>query len=71
YILPLGGANTAEILAALERSRGEIRRLVTAVIDLKFSPELHFAADPTYDRMDEARRLLGSDAVRRDLDGKA
>ena len=68
FVLPLGGANADEILAALKRARGEIRHQVTRIVDLKFSPELRFVLDETFDRMDETRRLLGDEKVRRDLD---
>ena len=34
---------------------------------LKYSPELHFERDQSFDRMDETRRLLDQDAVKRDL----
>jgi ribosome-binding factor A len=67
YVLPLGGRDADRVLAALERSRGELRRLVTRAINLKYSPELRFRLDETFDRMDETRRMLGQDRVRRDV----
>lgn len=68
FVLPLGGVNTEGVLAALERNKYEIRRQVTAQIDLKFSPQLTFQADRRFDQMDRTRDLLGSPEVRRDLD---
>ncbi|MEO0682752.1 MAG: 30S ribosome-binding factor RbfA [Pseudomonadota bacterium] len=68
FVLPLGGAGAEEALAALNRSRGELRRAVTRAVTLKYSPELHFVLDESFDRMDDTRRLLGDDRVRRDLD---
>ena len=68
FVLPLGGVNTEGVVRALTRNRAEIRRLVTAQIDLKYSPELSFEPDLSFDRMDRTRELLGSPAVRRDLD---
>ncbi len=67
FVLPLGGANTDRVLAALERHKGELRRAVTRGIALKYAPELHFLADTSFDRMDETRRLLADPAVRRDV----
>ena len=69
YVMPLGGRDAERVLAALDRARGELRRLVTRAVDLKYSPELRFRLDETFDRMDETRRMLGQDRVRRDLDG--
>jgi len=68
FVLPLGGVNTEAVLRALERNKGELRRTVTRAVKLKFSPELRFQADRSFDQMDETRRLLDSAEVRRDLD---
>ncbi len=67
FVLPLGGIQVDETLVALDRSRRELRRAVTAAVDLKFSPELKFQADTSFDQMDRTRALLSSDAVRRDV----
>lgn len=67
YVLPLGGAGAEAVLAALKRNRGELRRLVSRALTLKFAPELRFELDDTFDRLDEARRLFAQDAVKRDL----
>ncbi|WP_290689767.1 MULTISPECIES: 30S ribosome-binding factor RbfA [unclassified Haematobacter] len=68
YVMPLGGAGQEEALAALRRNRHELRRLVASGLSLKFAPELRFALDETFDRMDETRRLFARDDVRRDLE---
>lgn len=68
FVLPLGGVNTDGVLKALTRNRHEIRRQVTAQIDLKFSPELSFRPDRRFDQMDRTRALLDSPDVRRDID---
>ncbi|KMW58685.1 Ribosome-binding factor A [Candidatus Rhodobacter oscarellae] len=68
YVLPLGGNFREEALDALRRNRGELRRAINKGLTLKFSPELRFVLDESFDRMDETRRLLGQDDVRRDID---
>ncbi|MEM1316031.1 MAG: 30S ribosome-binding factor RbfA [Pseudomonadota bacterium] len=70
FVLPLGGAGAEQALEALNRSRGELRRAVTKAITLKYSPDLRFVLDESFDRMDDTRRLLGEDRVRRDLDAE-
>jgi len=67
YVLPLGGKGRDEMLAALRRNRFELRRAVTKAMTLKFSPELKFEIDETFDRLDETRRLFSDERVRRDL----
>lgn len=68
YVLPLGGKNREEALAALRRNRNELRRLVSKGMTLKYTPELRFEIDETFDQMDATRRLFESEAVRRDLE---
>lgn len=67
FIMPLGGAGRDEALEALRRNKSELRRAVTRDLTLKYAPDLRFLIDETFDRMDETRRLLDRDEVRRDL----
>lgn len=70
YLLPLGGRGADEMLDALHRNKAEIRRAVTKGIDLKYSPDLKFVIDTSFDRMDETRRILSDERVRRDVDAE-
>lgn len=69
YVLPLGGRDREAALEALIRNRSEIRRTVAKGLELKFAPELRFVLDESFDRMDDTRRLLSEERVRRDVDG--
>ncbi|WP_417206229.1 30S ribosome-binding factor RbfA [Antarctobacter sp.] len=68
FVVPLGGENQDDMFDLLDRNKGELRRAVTRNMTLKYSPELRFRLDDTFDRLDETRRLLGDEAVKRDLD---
>ncbi|MCL4105066.1 UNVERIFIED_CONTAM: hypothetical protein GTU68_018773 [Idotea baltica] len=68
YVLPLGGKEQDEALSALRRNRNELRRVVAKKLTLKFAPELRFQLDETFDRMDDTRRMLEQDVVRRDVE---
>lgn len=68
FVLPLGGDGRQEALDALRRNKGELRRAINKGLTLKFSPELRFVIDDSFDRMDETRRILNQEDVRRDLD---
>lgn len=68
YVLPLGGKDADIALQLLSRNKGEIRRAVANGLELKYAPEIRFVLDETFDRMDDTRRMLGEDRVRRDLD---
>lgn len=69
FVLPLGGQDADVIVEALTRNRAEIRHIVTKKIKLKYSPDLKFVADMSFDRMDETRRLFEDERVQRDLRG--
>ena len=66
-VLPLGGVNAEVVIKALARNKAELRHLVTREVRLKFSPDLRFLADTTFDEMDKTRAMLESAAVKRDL----
>ncbi|PZX15818.1 ribosome-binding factor A [Palleronia aestuarii] len=68
YVMPLGGEKREEAIAALARNKSELRRALAKETTLKFTPDLRFLIDETFDRMDATRRLLAQDDVRRDLD---
>ncbi len=68
FVMPLGGGEADHALEVLKANRSEIRRAVTKGLNLKYSPDLRFVLDDTYDRMDDTRRLLDLDNVRRDLE---
>jgi ribosome-binding factor A len=67
FVMPLGGRDADRVLAGLDRAKFELRHQLTRAINLKFSPELRFKLDETFDRMDETRRMLNDDRVQRDL----
>jgi ribosome-binding factor A len=67
FVLPLGGGNVDTIIKALARSAYELRHQVNKAVSLKFSPQLRFVADETFDQMDDTRRMLSQDRVRADL----
>jgi ribosome-binding factor A len=67
FVMPLGGVREEETLEALNRARGELRHAVDRALTLKYSPELHFRLDESFDRMDEVRRMLAQPDVKRDL----
>jgi ribosome-binding factor A len=69
YVLPLGGKGQEDVLKLLARNKGELRRAVGKKLGLKFTPDLRFQLDQTFDQMDDTRRMLSQDAVRRDIDG--
>ncbi|MDU8928017.1 30S ribosome-binding factor RbfA [Alisedimentitalea sp. MJ-SS2] len=69
YVLPLGGQGQEDAVALLARNRGELRRLIGKKLAMKYTPDLRFRLDETFDQMDETRRLFSDEQVRRDIEG--
>ncbi|QOL82246.1 30S ribosome-binding factor RbfA [Pseudooceanicola spongiae] len=67
YVMPLGGGNVDEAIALLAKNKGEMRRIIGKKLNLKFTPDLRFRPDDTFDRLDESRRLFSDETVRRDV----
>lgn len=68
YVMPLmGSVPVADAIAALARNKAELRHRVGAGLTLKYTPDLRFRPDETYDRLDETRRMFADPAVQRDL----
>jgi ribosome-binding factor A len=67
YVMPLGGRDEQEVLAALERNKKHLRQEVAHRVNLKFAPDLRFHRDETFDEASRIDALLRSEKVRRDL----
>ncbi len=68
YIMPLmGGASVEDAIKALAKHTGHLRHLISIGMTLKYTPELRFRRDETFDRLDETRRLFADPKVMRDI----
>ena len=70
YVCPLGGQGGEDLIALLAKNKSEIRRSISKKLTLKYTPDLRFRIDETFDRMDEARRLFSQENIKRDLNTK-
>ena len=70
YVCPLGGAGGEDLISLLAKNKSEIRRSISKKLTLKYTPDLRFRLDETFDRMDETRRLFGQENIKRDLNTK-
>ena len=67
YVMPLGGRDQKEVLAALERTKKFLRGEIAHRVNLKFAPDIRFHADERFDEAERIEKLLRTPAVRRDL----
>jgi ribosome-binding factor A len=67
YVVPLGGRDAAQVVAAFERHRKFLRAEIAQRINLKFAPDVRFRLDERFDEAERIDRLLHSPTVARDL----
>ena len=67
FVMPLGGANATEIVAALKRSTAFLKRRVAREVVLRHTPNLIFELDLSFDQADRITALLARPEVERDL----
>ncbi len=73
FVSPLGDdsdAGRAKLAESLTRASAYLRGRLGREIDLRFTPELHFIADGSYDEGAAIDRLLSDPRVRRDLESE-
>ncbi|MGH7025344.1 MAG: 30S ribosome-binding factor RbfA [Caulobacteraceae bacterium] len=68
FVEPLGGERAAEVVAALNRATRRLRGRLGHAIELRFTPDLKFVHDDTFDVASHMDRLLDDPRVRRDLE---
>jgi len=68
FVVPLGGRDSSDVLAALERNRRYLRGVIARRVNLRFAPDIRFRMDERFDEAERIEKLLRSPAVRRDFD---
>jgi len=67
FVSALGKKNSEKVVDALNVNKVDIRKIVTRNVKLKFSPELKFFSDTTFDNMDSIKSLFDRDEIKRDI----
>src|SRR5271170_5345434 len=67
YVMPLGGSDKEEVLAALERNQRYVRGEIARRVNLKFAPDIRFLIDERFDEAERIEKLLRTPAVQRNL----
>jgi ribosome-binding factor A len=70
YVMPLGGKDEQEVVAALERNKKFLRGEIAHRVNLKFAPEIRFRVDERFDEAERIEKILRTPEVRRDLESK-
>ncbi|MGC2043306.1 MAG: 30S ribosome-binding factor RbfA [Pseudolabrys sp.] len=67
YLIPMGGRDAEEVVAAFERHKKYLRAEIAHRINLKFAPDIRFRVDDRLAEAERIERLLSSPDVKRDL----
>lgn len=67
FVMPLGGANAADIIAGLRRSAPYLKGQLGKLVRLRRVPNLSFALDSAFESADRIAAVLRSGEVARDL----
>jgi ribosome-binding factor A len=73
FVSPLGDDSDegrTKLANALNRAAGFLRGRLGREVELRYTPELHFIADKSYDDATAIDRLLMDPKVRRDVEGE-
>ena len=68
YIMPLGGRDEGEVIAAFDRNKRYVRGEIARRVNLKFAPEIRFRVDERFDEAERIEKLLRTPAVQKDLE---
>ena len=68
FVEPLGGVNSSEVVAGLNRASRFLRGKLGHVIDMRFTPALKFVHDDSFDAATHMNALLSDPRVRRDIE---
>jgi ribosome-binding factor A len=69
YVMPLGGRDENEVVAALDRNKRFLRGEIAHRVNLKFAPDIRFRVDERFDEAERIEKLLRTPEVQRDLGG--
>ena len=67
FVMPLGGANTGEIMEVLKRSAPFLRARVAHMVELRQAPNIAFSVDTAFDSSARIAEILQRPEVERDL----
>ncbi len=67
FVEPLGGKEAPAVITALNRASRFLRLRLGPAIEMKFTPDLKFVHDNSFDTAEHIARLLADPRVRQDL----
>lgn len=67
FVEPLGGGHADEVVGGLNRAAKFLRGRLGRLVDLKFTPDLRFIHDESFNAASQMDRLFANPQVQRDI----
>ena len=67
YLMTLNGKNLGVILEQLQAEKWLFKKMVADKLKLRFTPEINFRVDDTFDEVDRVNKLMSDPKVQKDL----
>ena len=71
YLMTLNNKNLQEVLDGLQLAANYLRKQISAKMQLRYTPELMFKVDESFEQVDKIEELLRNPKVAQDLQEKA
>lgn len=67
YVMTLNGKNLGLVLEMLGAEKGVFKKAIATKLNLRYTPDITFRADDTFEQVDRIEKLLKHPKVARDL----
>ena len=68
YLMTLNGKNLGVILEQLNAEKWVFKKLVASKLKLRFTPDINFRVDDTFEEADRINKLMNDPKVRADIE---
>ena len=67
YLMTLNGKNLGVVLEQMQAEKWLFKKLVAAKLKLRYTPEINFRVDDTFDEIDRINELMSDPKVQADI----
>ncbi len=67
YLMTLNGKNLGVVLEQLQAEKWLFKKLVAAKLKLRYTPDINFRVDDTFDEIDRVNKLMSDPKVQQDI----
>ena len=67
YLMTLNGKNLGVVLEQMQAEKWLFKKLVAAKLKLRYTPEINFRVDDTFDEIDRINELMSDPKVQQDI----